>query len=430
MLKAIEHGPKCPQFDVFTNKLILGSEDCLHLNVYTPDLAPKTPLPVMVYMHGGGFKSGSGNDDFYGPDFLVQHGVILVTTNYRVDALGFLCLDNEDVPGNAGMKDQVAALKWVQNNIKQFGGDPDNVTVFGESAGGASTSYHILSPMSTGLFKRAIPMSGVPMCDWAQPFESRKRAFQLGKQLGLTTDDPKELLEFLQSLPVEKLLDTNPCVTAIEDIMNTVHVIKMYHFNPVVEKDFGQENFLNEDPFEALKAGKINEVDIMMGHTSEEGLICAMLAFGTELLDIYNRWPELLVPKKIIYTSSPKKVIELSERIRKHYFGNKAISNDTVKEFFKFASHENFNVHIQRFLQRLPKLGNTKRYFYQFDMRSDRDYFGPAAGELSKVSSSHMDDCWYLFHANSLPMVVNKNSKGYQMVQTTCKLFTNFAKYG
>lgn len=124
----------CPQVDIFTKEYLPGDEDCLYLNVYTPELNPKNPLPVMFFIHGGAFKSGSGNIDHYGPDFLVQYGIVLVTINYRLEALGFLCLDTAEVPGNAGMKDQVTALKWVHENIANFGGDPKNVTIFGESA--------------------------------------------------------------------------------------------------------------------------------------------------------------------------------------------------------------------------------------------------------------------------------------------------------
>ncbi|GBP92910.1 Esterase B1 [Eumeta japonica] len=160
--KATEHGPVCPQLDLFTDEFLEGNEDCLYLNVYTPELTPKHPLPVMFFIHGGGYKCGSGNTEDYGPDFLVKEEVVLVTINYRVEVLGFLCLENKDVPGNAGMKDQVAALRWVQKNISTFGGDPNNVTIFGDSAGGISVGLHILSPMSKGLFQRAILMSGSP----------------------------------------------------------------------------------------------------------------------------------------------------------------------------------------------------------------------------------------------------------------------------
>ncbi|GBP60488.1 Esterase B1 [Eumeta japonica] len=149
---------KAPQSPI----LWKGNEDCLYLNVYTPELTPKHPLPLMFFIHSGGYKCGSGNTDNYGPDFLVKEEVVLVTINYRVEVLGFLCLENKDVPGNAEMKDQVAALRWVQKNISNFGGDPNNVTIFGESAGGGSVGWHILSPMSKGLFQRAILMSGSP----------------------------------------------------------------------------------------------------------------------------------------------------------------------------------------------------------------------------------------------------------------------------
>lgn len=110
---ATAHGPICCQRDLFFDFVETGSEDCLYLNVYTPSLEPTKLLPVMFWIHGGGFSSGSGNSHIYGPDFLVNQNVVLVTINYRLEALGFLCLDTKDVPGNAGMKDQVAGLRWV-----------------------------------------------------------------------------------------------------------------------------------------------------------------------------------------------------------------------------------------------------------------------------------------------------------------------------
>ncbi|CAH2047746.1 unnamed protein product, partial [Iphiclides podalirius] len=263
--KATEHGPVCIQFDIFKNQFIPGTEDCLYLNVYTPNLKPKNLLPVMFFIHGGGYKSGSGNVDFYGPDFLVAQDVVVVTINYRLEVLGFLCLETKEVPGNAGLKDQVAALRWVNRNISNFGGDPENVTIFGESAGGAATALHVLSPMSKGLFKRAISMSGVPFCDWSIPFEPKRRAFVLGKQLGLVTTNTEQLLEFLENVPIEKLVDTNPSLLTSED-RNIPW--KMFHFTPVVEKDFGHDHFLTEDPEEAMKKGCVNDIDLMIGYTS------------------------------------------------------------------------------------------------------------------------------------------------------------------
>lgn len=137
------------------------SEDCLYLNIHTPQIStPNLKLPVMAYIHGGGFTYGSGNVESVGPDFLVPRGVILVTINYRLGALGFLSLQTPECPGNNGLKDQNLALRWIQKNISAFGGNPDNVTLFGESAGSVSVHYHLLSKLSRGLFHRAITQSG------------------------------------------------------------------------------------------------------------------------------------------------------------------------------------------------------------------------------------------------------------------------------
>ncbi|XP_049872486.1 juvenile hormone esterase-like [Pectinophora gossypiella] len=426
--KATEHGPVCPQRDIFTDELLPGSEDCLYLNVYSRDLKPKAPLPVMVFIHGGGFKSGSGNVDHYGPDFLVNHGVILVTINYRLDALGFLCLDTEDVPGNAGLKDQVAALKWVQKNIEQFGGDPENVTVFGESAGGSSTALHVLSPLSKGLFRRAIPMSGVPLCDWSIAFEPKRRAFTLGKILGLETEDPTELLEFLQSVPVEKLVDTNPCIMGFEE--KAYNIVKMYHFTPVVEKNLGKDHFLTEDPLEVMHFMQFNDVDVMIGCTDEE---CSVAIPRLEpLLQVYNRYPEVLVPRKILMKSTPGKILELSDKIKKYYFGDKVVNGEAIREACTYFSESCFVYDVHKFINLLAKTNSnsSKRFLYRFCCVSERNVYGSFGKPHGIIGASHLDDLMYLFDAKKHNLPANTNGESYKLVTLTCTLFTNFAKYG
>ncbi|KRT86285.1 hydrolase [Oryctes borbonicus] len=136
-------------------KGVVGSEDCLFLNVYTPKLPEiGAPLkPTMVWIHGGGFVWGSNNSQMYGPEFLITEDVVIVAINYRLGVLGFLSLEDPDleVTGNAGCKDMVMALKWVQGNIKHFGGNPENVTIFGQSAGGVAVHLLVLSPMAKEL---------------------------------------------------------------------------------------------------------------------------------------------------------------------------------------------------------------------------------------------------------------------------------------
>lgn len=132
------------------------NEDCLHLNVFSKNLTAS--IPVIFFIHGGGFEFGSSYDQG-GPENLMDREVVVVTVNYRLGALGFLATGTEEVPGNAAMKDQILALKWVRNNIASFGGDPTRVTLTGLSAGAISATAHMVSPMSQGLFHGLIGMS-------------------------------------------------------------------------------------------------------------------------------------------------------------------------------------------------------------------------------------------------------------------------------
>lgn len=425
--KATQHGPVCPQVDIFTEILIPGSEDCLYLNVYTPEINSETLLPVMFFIHGGGYKSGSGNVDNYGPDFLVAHGIVLVTINYRLDALGFLCLDTEEVPGNAGLKDQVAALKWVKENISSFGGDPDNITVFGESAGGASTSFHVISPMSKGLFKRVISMSGVLFCDWSIAFEPRRRAFKLGQLLGIETENPDELLEYLQNVPVEKLVNTDPNIITMEELHK--NMLKFYHFTPVVEKDFGQEHFLAREPIEVLKHGNINDVDMLLGFTNEEAIIGITL-LEKHLVHLYNKYIDLFAPRLITIKATPDKVLEISDRIRHFYFGNKKVNLESMREFVTFVNDCGFIYPIHRFAGKLSDLINTKVFMYKFSMFSNRNVYGAAGANYKITGASHLEDLMYLFDAKKFDLKIETTSREYRLINLACTIFTNFAKFG
>lgn len=135
-----QHGESCPSDGWLSEKT--GEEDCLFLNVYSTNVIAKRP--VMVWIHGGSFTGGSGDDGTYGPDHLVAEDIVLVTINFRLGVLGFLSTGDRHASGNYALKDMQLALRWVQNNIVHFGGDPDNVTIFGESSGGCSVHCELL----------------------------------------------------------------------------------------------------------------------------------------------------------------------------------------------------------------------------------------------------------------------------------------------
>lgn len=185
---ATKLGPVCPQREGQEQQ----SEDCLFLNVWTPAKTSAQRLPVMVWVHGGGFTYGSGSSRIYDGTRLAEHGVVVVTLNYRLNILsGFahpiLSRESEHGSGNYGLLDQIAALKWVQRNIRDFGGDPSNVTLFGESAGGLSVSALVVSPQTKGLINKAIVESGSG--SRITPLEAAEKTGQdFVKQLGLDND--------------------------------------------------------------------------------------------------------------------------------------------------------------------------------------------------------------------------------------------------
>ena len=208
---AATFGAACVQEVVAWNKQEAtgNKEDCLYLNVWTPEWPAKSKKPVMVWLHGGGNTGGAASVDYFDGAALSRRGVVLVTINYRLGLFGFFVhpgLTAESAhrsAGNYGLLDQIAALKWVRDNIAQFGGDPNNVTLFGQSAGAIDTAYLLASPLSKGLLHRAIQESGPPIRDMLTLADAEKAGEKFAASLGAPAG--KEGIQFLRSLPSEQL---------------------------------------------------------------------------------------------------------------------------------------------------------------------------------------------------------------------------------
>ena len=229
------------------------SEDCLYLNIWTAAKSPDEKLPVMVYIPGGAFTGGSGNVPVYNGEHLAKKGIIVVTVNYRVGVMGFfvhpeLTKESEhNSSGNYGLLDQVAALKWVKKNISVFGGDPDCVTIMGQSAGAASVHYLTASPLAKGLFKRAIPMSGSSAQNG--PSENFKLAEENGVKFALAKG-ASSLAELREMSPKELMASTN----------------EQFRFYPVVDGWY-----LPKSVNEIFTSGKQNDVVTLTGWVADEG---------------------------------------------------------------------------------------------------------------------------------------------------------------
>lgn len=222
----------------------------------------------MFYIHGGGFTTGTGSPDFYGPEYFLDHDVVLVAGNYRLGTLGFISLDNPELPGNNGLKDQLLMLQWVQDNIASFNGDPRRVTIFGESAGSASVAHLLFSKLSVSLFEKAILQSGVQYAPWAfDHFDTNSEHAQtLGEALDCPIKNPKKDAE------VEKFLKCMRKFT-VEEIMRKGQEVfppEMLPFKPVAEKSI--EGLIQKAPRDYKRSVGL-DIPIMIGVTKEEGII-------------------------------------------------------------------------------------------------------------------------------------------------------------
>ena len=243
-----------------------GQEDCLILNVYVPEsaLADNEQRAVMVWIHGGGLVVGSNaidTGDKYSPFPLIDNDVIVVTINYRLSYLGFMFMGTEDVPGNAGLRDQSMALTWVRDNIAQFGGDPGQVTLFGQSAGSWSVSYHLTSPLSSGLFQRVIMQSGTSVSQSSSPVtpERALRAQQIVAEfLNCTQATTDEVLQCMQSRDALDLVNQANFVEADGG-----------YSAPVVDAGQGwSDPFFPDTPENIFNSGDFNkDIEVMIGET-------------------------------------------------------------------------------------------------------------------------------------------------------------------
>jgi para-nitrobenzyl esterase len=272
---------------LFGGESEVWDEDCLHLNVWTPESAvraPGEPLPVMVWIHGGGFEMGSGSSPLYHGESFARDGVVLVTLNYRLGALGFLDLSSLDPSeagsGNVGLLDQVAALRWVRDHIAAFGGDPGQVTVFGESAGAMSTSLLLAMDEARGLLHRAISQSG-SITTARSPELAAADAGEFLAAAGIDASGP-EAVAALRAAPVQQLLTAHAAMASAR-IADPESVIRS-HGNPLAFLAFrpvADGVVVPSDPIGAVARGSAAGVPLLIGTNREEWKLFALMATPT-----------------------------------------------------------------------------------------------------------------------------------------------------
>ena len=390
------------------------SEDCLYLDVYAPaqndSLNPTTRYPVMFYIHGGGFVVGSGI--LTSGVGLCTYGVVVVTIQYRLGPLGFMSTGDANSPGNYGMLDQVQALKWVNENIENFGGDPNKVTIFGNSAGSASVGLHMLSPLSKNLFQGGISESGASVAPWgAVPGKIAKKAtMQLAKNTGCDHDDLAKIVQCLKKKDAWSI--TLAAVTVL--------------WLPVVDKEMTENAFLEDTPLNLMKAGSFAKIPYMVGFMANEGaLFLPHLENVTMTPKLFKATMKKFASNSIIPIKE-KEVIQLIQDAMEFQYTPWGYTADPLKmrqgvvdshgdEYYVAPSVQACNLHS----------AHAQTYLFEVTYR-------PSMSLAAKwMGATHGDNIWLTFGLPFFGLPSNSYTADDKNVSILVgKMYTNFAKMG
>ncbi|XP_015786857.1 acetylcholinesterase-like [Tetranychus urticae] len=399
----IDFGPACLQPN---NGLLRASEDCLYLNIFVTEStfnnSSNKQRPVLFWIHGGGFTTGSGL--ILANPMVPLHDVVLVSLNYRLNAFGFIHFgaDEPRVPSNIGLQDQLLALKWVHENIQKFGGDPNSVTIFGASAGSVSVSAHLLSPLSKGLFKRAILESGTIY----QNHNDDTLVLDSWELYNKTScSKSKDVLECMQKLPANEILD------------NISDKVLAYSFKV-------GDDFLPYEPSKAFAEGFFdNSIDILLGVVKNDGSVF-MKAIDPIVFD-YSKVPESISYQQA--TTYLKRIFdsESVDYFRELYFGPENNNSDFRSQLERAYSDATFICPTYVFgLQYASSLGTQggKVYAYYHTQKPTTDHMPEWIGTYHGV------DMFYVFGIHLLnPSCAQKDAA---LSREMLKIWTYFAEHG
>uniref|UniRef100_A0A6P7F0V5 Carboxylic ester hydrolase n=2 Tax=Diabrotica virgifera virgifera TaxID=50390 RepID=A0A6P7F0V5_DIAVI len=361
ILDANQNTKACYQVNDFLNISSIQTEDCLFLNVYTPKYPSTTnSYPVLFFLYGGGFMGGASTFTAAGPHYLIEGEVIVVTASYRVGPFGFLSTGDAASPGNYGLKDQTLALKWVRDNIKYFGGDPDKVTIHGASAGGASVTFHLASPQSRGLFRAGISHSGSLLMPWAYQDGAKEIAYRLAQAIDGNFDPTattEELVQFLRSATADQV---NMAAKTFQESIGNEQIVQGFFFGPVIEQP-SETAFITEPMYSTIEGGRMSKVPLFIGINSEEALDRITYSYFPGSVQAYDADVKQLVNRNMhIQDDATKETI--GNEIRRIYTDGRL--QDNMAAAIKYFSDMSFTRPLIRHAHMQSIYSDV--YFYQF----------------------------------------------------------------
>lgn len=370
------------------------SEDCLYLNIWTPAKSANEKIPVLVWIYGGGFSFGSTSEPVYDGEALADKGVVLVSIAYRVGQLGFLAhpelsAENEShTSGNYGLLDMIAGLKWIQKNIAAFGGDPNKVTIFGESAGGIAVSMLCASPQAKGLFHGAISQSG-------GSFGPPRLTTYPGENMKRLKDAESEGIDFAKKAGVSTIAELRKI-----DAEKLPGGWGMGSAWPIIDG-----YVIPDDQYKLYEAGKYNDTPILIGYNSDEGLSFTRTKDPTEFI-----------------ASVQQRYGKFSDDLLKAYPVGENTVPKTARDLARDAA---FGWHTWSWAKLQSSTGKSNVYLYYFDQHPDYPQDSPQAGN----GSPHAQEVAYVFQHldTSKP---ETSASDLTIAEAMGTYWTNFAKYG
>ncbi|XP_077284834.1 venom carboxylesterase-6-like [Arctopsyche grandis] len=399
--------------------IVGGSEDCLYLNINTPTIQDKK-LPVIVWIYGGAYKFGTASFETYNPIRFTKKGIIVVSIYYRVGAFGFLSTRSEHAPGNVGLKDVVLGLRWVRKNIHMFGGDTHNICLYGLSSGGSVVEYLTLSPMSHGLFDKAISHSGTSMSTLMYTERPIETAFKLGTYLGFQNKDLDELMEFLQKANASSIVEANHKMDQDDSTFMSLH------FVPSCEEKLSGEVFLDDHPENILRSGNYYQVPYLMGYNNKEGISeLSYIKNLTTFLKSMNSMFEYVQPKDLFDGVKYRKRRTILKQIQKYYFGDDPISMDKAQDFIDLIGDATFAYGVHKSVD--IRAHNTKYplYYYEFAYHEAHSIIYQR-DDVNITGAGHGEDLSYVF------IILDRewSDRAKLVSDRYVQMYTNFAKYG
>ncbi|KAJ8672672.1 hypothetical protein QAD02_003932 [Eretmocerus hayati] len=426
---ASEVREKSLQFKLFGPRPynIFGDEDCLYLSVYTRAIGIKRP--VIFYIHGGSYVEGCAG--VYKPDYFLTSDLVYVSTNYRLGPMGFLNVGHKVSSGNQGLRDIIFALQWVQRNIEAFGGDQNNVTIFGNSIGSSICHLFTMIPAAKGLFHKAILQSGTIFTSKDLLKKDKfENGFKLASLLGMNSDDPVKVIEFLRTVPAKDLVRFHGSLLP-EKVKG---ILWHYEYGPVFDADY------TDDPLIPLPISKMlkndSNIPIIIGKTSDEAIIFFTGKFRDDFFASKNAELEDFV-RSSLKADDPDKVNKIFEDVKRFYLENKPVTKATARNLGHLWSDFLYVNPMRKLVDIRNKYANAPTYCYNFSyIGNEPTIYQTIKGPQPLKGVAHADELSYMFYISFLKEFEEVESHPQEgtldrlVIDRFVKLWYNFAATG